>query len=118
MKSYQTSRSLDYLLKTKSHIQKLLHSRGLSQLELSRVTGIPRNSLQRWLSTNNGTFMGVRDMAMIAEYLRIPLCAMYPEPTWLVASDERLAQLSRIEGLPTDHIEAFADFYSKLFTTG
>lgn len=116
IKLYQTSISLDHLLKTKSHLQKLLHARGLSHIELSRMTGIPRNTIQRWLSTNNNTFMTFRDAVVIAETLRVPVSELCPPPLWQVKGSTRHTELlSRLSNWPTEHIEAMADFYAKLF---
>lgn len=116
MKKYQTPRSHDYVMRTKSHIQRLLTDRNLSHVDLAGMTGIHRNTIQRWLSTNSNNFMDFADAAVIAEKLGLSVMDLCPPPLWSVDRvSNHLAQLSRVGKWPTDHIEAAADFYATLF---
>lgn len=102
-----------YIQRAKGTVQHILSQRGISHVTLSACTGIPRTTLQRWLSTSNDGFMTVGDAVVICEYLGISIHSMLPEPSWTVCNDQsRAALLREVEKIPEEHLRALLSCYA------
>ncbi|MFR9719858.1 helix-turn-helix domain-containing protein [Aeromonas diversa] len=112
MKRYLTQESREYILRAKGYLQHMLAKRGLSHGDFSEMTGIPRTTLQRWLSTSNDGFMTLVDAVVICQHLGISVHDMLPEPCWPVREEQqRTSLLRRLEQIPQHHLQSLLVCY-------
>lgn len=114
MKRYLTSSSIDYVHRTKRVVRQLMAERNLRQIHISRMTGIPRSSISRWLSPHNDEFMGLAEAVMISSVMGVSVQSILATPDWPVLDDEHMGLMSVAARLPKPHLASMLNCYAEI----
>lgn len=114
MKRYLTRSSLDYVHRTKKVVRRLMAERKLRQAHISKMTGIPRSSISRWLSPHNDDFMGLAEAVMISSAMGVSVQAILAAPDWPILDDEHMGLINVAARLPKPHLASMLNCYSEI----
>lgn len=118
MKRRLTRHSIDYVHQTKAKIRDLMAERGIKRSHISKVTGIPRSSISRWLSPHNDDFMSLADAVIMSKAMGLSVQAILADPDWHISDDAHMALINTAASLPKNHLASLLTCYSEILAAG
>jgi len=110
-KRYITPQALRYIEACKLHLSTVLHARGMTAADLSRLTQIPEGTLSRWLSLERPEMMPFGAAAVIADALDLTVRDLLAHPDIRRVDDERYQCLGPLLSAPIEHVRALSSMY-------
>lgn len=115
-KRYLTAESLRFTAATKAKICQIMEHNDISRASLSRGTGIPDNTLKRWLSSESTESPTLPGLAMIADYLGCTVRELLADARIRSVDEERYQAIAPFYTMPLEHVRWLYEHYRRGLT--